>query len=53
MLALKRLCSVLPKTASASRIFFGMCNTVAFGRTISWTGAAAQNTFVDDIIIHE
>ena len=52
MLALKRLCSVLPKTASASIIFFGMFKVVAFGRTIGWTGAAAQNTFVDGIIIH-
>lgn len=52
MLAFKRLCSVLPRTASASKgSMFGTIS-VAVGRTISWTGAAAANTYWEFMETH-
>ena len=47
MFALKRLCSSVPKTMTSSTKQVCVVTFVALGRSISWTGAAATNTYRD------
>ena len=47
MFALKRLCSSVPKTMTSSTKQLCVVTFVALGRSISWTGAAATNTYRD------
>lgn len=48
MLALSRLSASIPKTVCASTQITLWCNFIAFGRYISWTGKAAENTYEQD-----
>ena len=46
MFALRKIGASVPKTMCSSKTVKSLCNFIAFGRYISWTGKAAENTYL-------